>query len=1257
MPRRRFTLGRAVALLILGVGLGVTIFVAQRLRPDALERQVAVALNELLTAEHSFKDVIVGLDTGIEITGLKIYYPGKEHMTAAEIERLVLTVDHKDLLAGVVTIRQIDLHGMLLRLKAGESPDGTPTMPGIFAAGPDIGTLELPERLPEIRIHEGDVGSRVEILDPKPLVKGSVLALDVKSAEAHAEGQVYRVVGKFSGSRVSSVDLMLQFDKTTRKISVNLQANGLRWQRDDILLLTEHVRHALPPVECGGQADVHAEAEIGLPLRLASLRVSADLKDIHGVFGNVHTSERVGLPFGIQEGEGKLVYDNGDLRLENFGATYVSPSGAHGRIEASTALAFDRAGLHLDLSIRGRGLEGSTEDLRHLLPPDIVESIVEKFLPAGTFDFDLSVSQRPGVHEKVVAQLRMRDGQFNYAGTLDKLTGKRFGFSYPVERCSGSFSIETHVATPHGPADVIEIKSLRGFNQVSRPQVGGPEDVAVEAHGKVVTYEGPPGQEPEDLDIAIEVRDLPIDAKLARAFASTPGGVPYRQFELSGWAPKVSIRIQRDGFHEREARASYDVTLRDCRLAYEGFPFPIEKVKGRIISQDLPGDAKGRSWRVLRFEGLEGVAPEGGTVTAHGEVRQDHVGSEFVDLFIRADKIAIGADLERALLASHAAGTGVADLWRSLRPYGFLSATATLSGPQSAKIEIDLSQLALRGYQEIECPITQLDGSVSYDLHTIRLDHLSGRIFDAPFQISGEFLDSGAFSMNGAVDGLVLQEAVRRILEAVAPSAARAIQQLRIEEHSAFDLILKCERKDAEAPVELVFSVDDLDVRSSLMGLDLVLQGGPVDVALDRIEAKNLHIRARNGEIHVHEAVVPLDPHEPTWAILDATNLDPAEHFESLFGPGIRDSLGTNERVDLTGFRVEYLRPEQKLILSGAIDLRRNAATEGLALEPIGQVGFSPITITLPPRVGDPLRFAGVVEFRQLNFNAPFSLRDLAGEMHIAEGTLSPTFMINGALRNARATVFDRELTAMALNLTYRPDYVHLGNIDGKAYSGEFEGDVEVYLREPRSFKVRFQARRVHLGEMLKEDLPRNNPMSGTAEARLELESPSGNVEDMHGRGQIRVNEGSLFRVPGLRPILAVLSRVTPLDNEPRFTRAEADFTAAGEEIRLHHCRLSTDLNDVDAEGTISIYGDLDLVVEPKVTRLIDLPRLINIPVLSTLRDLWHKVAYEIRLEGTLDSPTIRLRGLPFLKSSDHRRFTQSAHAGRPERLRPRLLP
>ena len=160
------------------------------------------------------------------------------------------------------------------------------------------------------------------------------------------------------------------------------------------------------------------------------------------------------------------------------------------------------------------------------------------------------------------------------------------------------------------------------------------------------------------------------------------------------------------------------------------------------------------------------------------------------------------------------------------------------------------------------------------------------------------------------------------------------------------------------------------------MDLDLVIQGGPIAVSLDRIEATNLHLRAKDGEVRLQRVMVPLDGRLPTWALLDATNLDPAVHMERLFGPGMRAFAPSASRMDLKDFRAEYSRYDRKLTLSGALDFRRHAPTQGIALEPTGQVGYSPITLTLPRKPGEPLGFTGVIEFREINCNMPLSLPD-----------------------------------------------------------------------------------------------------------------------------------------------------------------------------------------------------------------------------------------------------------------------------------------
>ena len=111
-----------------------------------------------------------------------------------------------------------------------------------------------------------------------------------------------------------------------------------------------------------------------------------------------------------------------------------------------------------------------------------------------------------------------------------------------------------------------------------------------------------------------------------------------------------------------------------------------------------------------------------------------------------------------------------------------------------------------------------------------------------------------------------------------------------------------------------------------------------------------------------------------------------------------------------------------------------------------------------------------------------------------------------------------------------------------------------------------------------------------------------------------------------------------------------------GETLNVERLHLSTAVNDIYGYGRMTIYGDLDLLVFPQITRVIDLPRIVNVPFLSAITNAWFKTVNELRIEGTIDSPALRRRALPFLKK-DPRAFTQSPNANYPRRARPRVLP
>jgi len=1256
MARRIVTFGRALALLLAGIGIGAALFLAHRLRPESLKAQVEEALRGLIAGTFDVGEVVLDLDRGIELLSARVGY--KDGRPALEAERIAIAIDQRELLAGSVEIRQVDIHGAVLHLRGNGAGRWKSPLDGILVdRGQEVARKEW--RLPVVRILPGRRGSRLEVAETGILDATAPLSLVIDKLDAYPDGANYRVHAELSTARRTSaqVDMLIHGREGTAEAKAKVV--GFAWDRRDADVLAGEVRRHLPPVEVGGRADIDIRAEARLaPFELTDLTLFATLADLDGAFGNLHTGEAGGLPFGVRRGTATLTYHDGKLALPDLRAEYMSPGGVPGRIGVSIAVDFSAPGHEVDFTLRGEGVRATTEDLHMLLEPDIVESIVIPFQPAGTFDFEISVSRRLGLPEKVTADLRLYDGAFDYAGRLDALTQRRFGFHYPLERCAGDIHIETSVPTPHGLAQVTEIRDLRGHNRIARPREGGAEEVRVEAEGRIVAYRLPGQSPPEDVAIRILVHDLPIDAKLAAAFATTHGGMPYEQFELSGDAELVTIAIERDGFREPSARSTYAIRLRDTTLAYRRFPLHVCGLNGTITSRDLPADGAGRPGRIIEFDGLAGRASDGGTIVGSGSVRQ--VGPDDAEMEIRvaADAIVLGPDVERAIEASSTEESGLLDAWRRLRPHGTIDAKILLTGPDAAAVTIDLGGTAgFRGYGEVEFPVRDLSGTVTYANDHLLFKDVRGALGTADILVEGEVRPGGALELSASVRALALDEPLRALVAELAPEVAPLLDRVDPTPDSWIDLALNVSRRSARHKLALHAEVQRIGIRTTVRGIPVAVTGGPLVIDEEHLVARDLWFRSGGCVVRVREARLPREVNHHGWILLDANDLHPVEHLEPLLGAGFGAILGRNLRLDLKNFRAEFNRGDGTLILSGAIDLRRAtvAETPSELLEPTGALSLSPLTVRLPAREGERPRLSGVVEYRALNMNLPVPLRDLSGELRIAEATVGGGFELRGAVFGAAMGLYDRKLDQASFNLELDRDALRVGNLDARFYGGALRGSVAAHLSEPGGFLVQLRATDVSLGDLLRKDLPRDEPISGALDFALDFRSPSGDVADMEGRGEVRIRDGQLFALPGLRAILAVLGSVTPL-NVPRFRTAAVDFDVKGESLDVSRLHLGTPVNDVFARGTVSIYGDLDLVVEPLVTKVIDLPRLLNLPVLSTLRSLWHKTAYEIRLEGTVDSPALRLRALPFLKN---RRvpFTQSPHAGRAERMRPPILP
>ncbi|NJN14342.1 MAG: hypothetical protein HC813_01455 [Planctomycetes bacterium] len=489
MPRRTVTLARAFALLLAGIGIGASIFLAKRLRPEALKAEVERAIRELVAGSFDVREVILDLDRGVELVQVTLRYP--DGRPALEAERVSIAVDQRQLLAGEVEIRQIDLRGAKLWIRGHDGTAWRNPLEGILQPREDT-PLPKDFRLPVIRVRPGSGPSTLELEGSGALDRKTPLRCTIVRLDAYPDGADYRLLAEFKADRIDRARLEASVRPREGTAEGSLRIDAFRFERSDRDLLAPEVRASLPPVELGGTAQIEMKASARLaPFALTDTRLFAALSQLDGAFGNLHTGETEGLPFGLAEGTATLSYRDGHLTLPDLRAEFVSPEGVRGAIGVAIEMDFARPGSEVDFTLRGRGVRASTEDLHLLLEPGIVESIVEPYRPAGTFDFEITVSRRLGLPEKVTADLRLREGAFNYAGKLDELTGRRFGFHYPLERCSGHILIETNVPTPRGLAQITQIRDIQGYNRISRPRPGGAKEVRIEAEGRTIAYETP----------------------------------------------------------------------------------------------------------------------------------------------------------------------------------------------------------------------------------------------------------------------------------------------------------------------------------------------------------------------------------------------------------------------------------------------------------------------------------------------------------------------------------------------------------------------------------------------------------------------------------------------------------------------------------------------------------------------------------------------------------------------------------------------
>ena len=220
------------------------------------------------------------------------------------------------------------------------------------------------------------------------------------------------------------------------------------------------------------------------------------------------------------------------------------------------------------------------------------------FAPEGRSDFiyEGEISHEdPRLRGRLT--LRARTTSASYEGYIDPVSGIEDAFPFRLYDLMG----EVRILPDH-----VEIDGITGYTGPSRPKdlaahpdeagVSMPSDAPakgrVRIDGRVGIRSGGQGT-----DLTITARDLPLNDKVMRALMKQdPAIVEYlEQFNFTGRVDLVA-RIAH-GPERSYGGTDLDIDLKSVNMCYDGFPYPVKDIRGRVTVRD------GR----VSFTGLKGL--------------------------------------------------------------------------------------------------------------------------------------------------------------------------------------------------------------------------------------------------------------------------------------------------------------------------------------------------------------------------------------------------------------------------------------------------------------------------------------------------------------------------------------------------------------------------------------------------------------------------------------------------------------------------
>ncbi len=688
---------------------------------------------------------------------------------------------------------------------------------------------------------------------------------------------------------------------------------------------------------------------------------------------------------------------------------------------------------------------------------------------------------------------------------------------YPVTEVQGS--VKKTVTHAEGPITLVD---LRG-------KVAGQP---ITLNGKIA------GEWPDPaIDLRLAGINLPLDEAL---IAALPGKYPnlIREFHATGRADLSAKLVQQAGVNlcENEFR----VELRDVKLNFSHFPYPVEKVKGQVVVRTVatdetrpvkPGEAiqslDDRDELIL--DGFTGLHA-GSTVWLNGTKRSVPGTSDRKLMFhVGGNTCPADEDLKSALAALK-----LSEVWTSFSPRGNITFAADVEildrRPTPSRPDFDPPfhpasdlKLTFNFFGPTVTPsffpyeITELAGWLEYKNGRVDLAHFAGRHGESRLKLSaGEvrFYPEGVVWAN--LGGLELKPFVpdSALLKAFPGKLRSAIEDLQLK-----------------GPSEL--TVKHLVVLTPAAS-SVPPEPSPL-VPLNPIGARPApHVVARAQSPIAFAPPQMLPSFLPPTALPGPTKPDPVIYWDA--------------ELKLAGASIETGVPWEDLF--GAVACR--GRYEGTHI--------------------------GLVR----------------GNVFLDRGTIAkqPFSDVQGQVRSIP------QQPDLASPGKFLPSELEFTGVAGTLFHGAVGGEARVVLTEPVRYEVWLTATDVQLEELARHHrIAADADLKGIAQAQVRLynrQDPKTGLWALEGLGKIDVPTGRMYNLPVMLDLVKVLKLQAP--DKTAFEEAHATFHVHGDRIKVDQLDLIGKAICVGGSGEIDISGEY---VKFEIYTLGSeiLARLVNTPV------------------------------------------------------------